>query len=286
MAKRIVTKIGNIFCTKIDDKWKVYFQYICNDLTDLNSSVIRVFRTRYPIDEKVNLEEVVKDEVWFYAHTMLRAGIADGVWEKVGKSSNLGLDGLDKVWFTITHDSGYDQKTRRIFDVDPDKNWIIWKVNEEMIKVGRLSKEIIPYIEDGTVFHYSSVDERIHLGYIICSDLIYKYQKRIPLPDVDSYTMIEEDGIKIWCHYLGEYVVQEVVEKDGNFIRLSEKEPEAEGWHLDKREFWQTNWKYYEFTTKEEFDKVWNTDATTDTDADADADTDTVSDTANTNSDK
>ena len=257
MVKRIVTKIGNIFCTKIDDRWKVYFQYICNDLTDLNSSVIRIFKTRYPIEEKVNLEEVVKGEVQFYAHVILRSGIADGVWEKVGKSSNLGLEGLNKVWFAITHTTRYDQKTRTLFDVDPDKNWLIRKVNEDMVRVGILSKEIIPYIEDGTVFQYSSIDQRIRLGYERCSDLIFKHIKRIPLPDVDSYTMIDENGVKIWRHYIGEDVVQEVVEKDGVFVRLSKEEPEADGWHLDKREFWQTNWKYYNFITKEDFDKVW-----------------------------
>ena len=257
MVKRIVTKIGNIFCTKIDDKWKVYFQYICNDLTDLNSSVIRVFKTRYPIEEKVNLEEVVKGEVQFYAHVILRSGIADGVWEKVGKSSNLGLEGLNKVWFAITHKSDYDINSRRIFDVDPDKNWCIWKVNNKMIKVGKIPQDIMANLERGSVFQYNLINERIRLGYIICSNLIYKYQKRIPLPDVDSYTMIDENGVKIWRHYIGEDVVQEVVEKDGVFVRLSKEEPAAYGMELDKREFWQTNWKYYNFITKEDFDKVW-----------------------------
>lgn len=44
MAKRIVTKIGNIFGAEIDGKYanidgkyKVYFQYIANDISQLNS---------------------------------------------------------------------------------------------------------------------------------------------------------------------------------------------------------------------------------------------------------
>ena len=80
MAKRVVIKIGNIFCTKIDDRYKVYFQYICDDLSQLNSFVIRVFKTRYPIDYKIDLEEVVKGEVHFYSHVMLRQGVVDDVW--------------------------------------------------------------------------------------------------------------------------------------------------------------------------------------------------------------
>ncbi|MBD5279811.1 MAG: hypothetical protein HDS35_04640 [Bacteroides sp.] len=257
MAKGVVIKIGNIFCTKIEDRYKVYLQYVCNDLSQLNSFVIRVFKTRYPIDSDVDLEEVVRGDVHFYSHVMLRQGVVDDILVKVGTSKNLGLDGLEKIWFANTHDSIYIQRSRTNIDVDPDKNWTIWKVNKDRKHIKVIPGELWEYFETGFVFPYRCIIERIRLGYMIGNDLIYKYQKRIPLPDVDSYTMIEEDGIKIWRHYLGEYVVQEVVEKDGNFIRLSEKEPEAEGWYLDKREFWQTNWKYYEFTTKEEFDKVW-----------------------------
>ena len=259
MAKRVVIKIGNIFCTKIDDRYKVYFQYICDDLSQLNSFVIRVFKTRYPIDYKIDLEEVVKGEVHFYSHVMLRQGVVDDVWVKVGKSNNLGLDGLKKIWFATTHNSIYIQRTREIVDVDPDKNWTIWKVNEDRKHIKIIPDNMYMYLETGFVFPYSCIEERIRLGYMTGNDLIYKYQKRIPLPGVDSYTMIEEDGIKIWRHYLGEYVVQEVVEKDGVFVRLSKEKPAAYGMELDKREFWQTNWKYYNFITKEDFDKVWAT---------------------------
>ena len=146
MAKRIVTKIGDIFCVKIDDKRKAYFQYISNDLTNLNSSVVRVFKTRYPIDQKVDLDEVVKDEVQFYAHTLLRQGIEDGVWEKVGKSKNLGLDDLENIWFAITFDSNYLGEGKSIM-MDPEKNWYIYKVNAKMQHVGELPEEIWPYIE-------------------------------------------------------------------------------------------------------------------------------------------
>jgi len=42
--KRIVTKIGDIFSIDLDSKTKKYFQYVTNDETMLNSSVIRVFK--------------------------------------------------------------------------------------------------------------------------------------------------------------------------------------------------------------------------------------------------
>ena len=44
VAKRIVTKIGDIFSVTLDNGNKRFFQYIANDLSCLNSSVIRVLR--------------------------------------------------------------------------------------------------------------------------------------------------------------------------------------------------------------------------------------------------
>ena len=42
--KRIVTKIGNVFSVKLNESKKKYFQYVANDIYQLNSSVIRVFK--------------------------------------------------------------------------------------------------------------------------------------------------------------------------------------------------------------------------------------------------
>ena len=89
MAKRIVTKMGDIFCVEIDNGYKRFFQYIINDIEALNSSVIRVFKTHYPMDYRPIIEEIVMDEVEFYAHTVLRAGIVYGAWYKVGNSKLL-----------------------------------------------------------------------------------------------------------------------------------------------------------------------------------------------------
>ena len=136
MAKRIVTKVGNVFCVEIDNEYKCFFQYIEKDLEQLNSSVIRAFKTRYPMDYKPVIEDIVKDEILFYAHTILRVGIEDGAWYKVGKSNELGLDGLCKVlWGTadihkvtrVPPEEGYF----KITEVDPMENWSIWKIYGE-----------------------------------------------------------------------------------------------------------------------------------------------------------
>ena len=80
MAKRIITKIGDIFCVEVDNDYKCYFQYVANDMTVLNSSVIRVFARHYSIDYEPVFEDIVKDEVYFYAHTILRFGILYNAW--------------------------------------------------------------------------------------------------------------------------------------------------------------------------------------------------------------
>ena len=54
------------------------------------------------IYEEVIFDEIITGEVEFYAHTVLRIGIADSVWYKVGKSLELG-DYRD-VFFRIDGD--------------------------------------------------------------------------------------------------------------------------------------------------------------------------------------
>jgi hypothetical protein len=75
---RIVTKIGDIFAVRLNDTNCKYFQYVANDLTHLNSSVIRVFKNKYDLQIKTDLSEVVKGEVDFYAHCVLKMGTPGG----------------------------------------------------------------------------------------------------------------------------------------------------------------------------------------------------------------
>jgi len=103
MAKLITTKIGDIFCVKLSDTVKGYFQYVANDPIQLNSSVIRAFYTHYSLDANPTMEDTVSDQVAFYAHTVLRAGIQSGVWQKAGKSEEMGKEHLHEVLFGNTY---------------------------------------------------------------------------------------------------------------------------------------------------------------------------------------
>ena len=250
MAKRIVTKIGNVFCTEIDGRYKYYFQYICNDISMLNSSVIRVFKTRYPLDYKPILMDIIKDEVLFYAHTILRAGIQFNIWQKVGNAMLTNADNINKVIFGFTKEHLYFG--RETITVDPLHNWTIWHVNENLTEIGMLPKEYYNSIEYGVVIPFHQIIYRIKFGYYSQTNEIWDVIKRIPHPDVDSYTRKEMDDSLLYQHFLGENVIQEIIVSGNGLANFSEGNP------LDRPKFWETNWKHKEFITEEEFNEAWD----------------------------
>lgn len=131
--KRTVTRIGDIFCAEIDYKYKVFLQYIAKDFALLGSRVIRVFKTRYPMDYVPIMDEIVKDQVDFCAHVFANVGVHAGLWHKIGKSKDWG----DPA--SITFIKSRDQGNR-----DPDfisKKWSIRKIGEELVYVGELPEE-------------------------------------------------------------------------------------------------------------------------------------------------
>src|SRR4051812_16918050 len=101
---RVVTKIGDVFVVKIDEKSKKYFQYIANDSAQLNSNVIRAFDKIYGIDDVINLKVVINDKVNFYAHCIISVGVKRGLWQKEGNIQDVG--DLNHVLFRGSNDSG------------------------------------------------------------------------------------------------------------------------------------------------------------------------------------
>lgn len=154
---RVITKIGNVFSVKLDDNNKKYFQYVANDLTQLNSDVIRVFKKTYPIDANPDLAEVVKDEVMFYAHCVIKWGIKMSVWEKAGKAA---IEEKLDVLFRDTNDYGHKLGDEPI---KVSNNWYVWKINEDFKDVGKLEGEN-QKAEIGVVVNPFDVVERMKTG--------------------------------------------------------------------------------------------------------------------------
>ncbi|HEV1994480.1 MAG TPA: hypothetical protein VGR03_09120 [Candidatus Acidoferrum sp.] len=129
MTSRIVTKIGDIFEVPLDDQSKKYLQYIANDRTQLNSSVIRAFKPKYTINALPAVNEITADAVDFYAHSVLKPGIIRKIWKKVGNSRDIG--DLD-VLFRGTNDILDPQ-------IKISKNWHVWEIDGPSRRVGKLA---------------------------------------------------------------------------------------------------------------------------------------------------
>lgn len=151
---RVSSRIGDIFCVELDTSEKAYFQYIANDLYMLNSSVIRVFQKHYPADYTPTMEEIVSDEVQFYAHTTINPGQKTGAWIKVGKSKNVG--NANDAFFRVS-DSG-NINNKKVYD------WIIWHLDSEPQNVGRLSKKLRCCSHQGEVIPADLIVHKIKFG--------------------------------------------------------------------------------------------------------------------------
>ena len=140
---------GDVYCVEIDNTYKRYFQYVARDVSQLSSIVIRVFKKKYRIDEEIDLEYILNGEVDFFAHTyLIKLGIENKYWYKVGRSKNLG--DVDNIYFKRNGDFG-------IASVTVSHCWYVWKINEEPISIGDMS------------YLY----ENYFIGYIFCADSIY-----------------------------------------------------------------------------------------------------------------
>ena len=148
------TRVGNVFSVPLGAGSKKFFQYIANDRTQLNSDVIRAFKTAYPIDANPDLNQVVRDDVDFYAHVVIKWGIKMGLWEKIGNVSELGELGL--MLFRDTNDYGDSQ-------IKKSQNWYVWKLNEEFQKIGKLEGDYRK-AEIGVVVSPPNIVHRMRTG--------------------------------------------------------------------------------------------------------------------------
>jgi len=156
---RINTKIGDVFSVKIDENSKKYFQYIVNDLTQLNSDVIRSFRKLYPVNETPHLSEIVNDDVEFYAHCVTKLGLKMNLWEKIGNTKEIG--DINQILFRDTNDYGskVGEEPIRI-----SHHWYVWRINDDKFtRIGKL-EGTNQNAEIGIVVNPYDIVERVKTG--------------------------------------------------------------------------------------------------------------------------
>lgn len=250
--KRIVTKLGDVFCCEIEGRGKRFFQYFCIDSSCMNSSVIRVFKTVYPMDYKPDVERIVEDEVEFYTHTILRVGIELGICYKVGKSKNIDDPKFATIPFLLMEDNnGYLQP----FGTTSLENFTyrIWYANGEIIRYDYAHMKYIPGMEFGAICPLTSIARRMKTGYFNNSSEEYIFAKRKPYPAVESFTRVVSEGRSTYYRFLGEDMI-EVLEKYGEdeyVFAVKNGIPELSGFEMFK--FGDRNWAFADFITKEEY---------------------------------
>lgn len=153
------TKIGDIFSVDIGNGNFKCFQLIAFDLAQLNSDVIRAFKTSYADTSMPNIEVIVNDEVEFYAHCVTKFGLKLKLWNKIGNSNNVGL--LSNILFRSSSDSGSKVGEENIII---SNKWYIWRINDKNHKyVGKLMGEY-RNAEIGIVVNPFDIVDRIKTG--------------------------------------------------------------------------------------------------------------------------
>ena len=125
-------RIGDIYSVKLENGRK-YFQYVANDSLQLNSDVIRVFKTLYSLHEEPTKLDIINQEVMLYTHCLINVGKKLKVWEYFDNSEEVGEDPKNLVF----RDS-WDYGTGKL----SSKNWHVWHINDyDFKKIGWLRKK-------------------------------------------------------------------------------------------------------------------------------------------------
>ncbi len=271
MAKRVVTRVGDVFCVEIDGGYKRYFQYVCKDIQQLNSAVIYIFKTKYPSDYDPVIEDIVRDDVSSCIHVFLRLGLWNGTWQKIGNSKYINYSIVENTIFgdalhtKVVCDEDIPEGTIEYYrsldliDVDPLTNWRIWKVGKERIRIGKLPSGYEDKVTEGGVLPPRAIKEWMRYGYNRFTDISYGAIKRKPWDDVDSYVKVVDGDVVRYSHFLGQTPMREMVVSRFGIVRLSREHPESQGETLRRAQFWETNWNFFNFIEPAEFEDLWQT---------------------------
>lgn len=150
---RFYLKMGDIFVIDLDNGFKRYFQYIADDITQLNSEVIRVFKTNHKSDKDLKAEEIIMDDVDYFAHVVCKIGVKLRVWKKINNSDTFGDLSIQ---FKKSDDSGNT-------NILVSDKWRVWELGKDMVFVGKLSEKYTA-VDNGIIVNRYDIVDRINLG--------------------------------------------------------------------------------------------------------------------------
>lgn len=242
---------GDIFCIEIDKKFKCFFQYIGNDKTNWNRSVIKVFNTRYPYETNINLNDIVNQKNYFWTYAFIDKGVRAEFWYKVG---NIKIyDSFDSEDYNFISYTCPKQNTKENLNA-PDEHacWWVWKMNEEASQVFPVPYNMIDKLEDDKGHTAEEIIDRIKTGYYKVYSPVYDVIKRKPLPGIQSYLKTQSVPNITYYHFDGEDLVRQIsISKTDGSVKINEFETSG------NMKFWDKNWESYEFISPKQFEQAW-----------------------------
>lgn len=246
--------LGNIFSFETAYGKKRYFQYICNDISCMNTQVIRVFKTVYSAKDNPPVEKIVADEIDFYAHTIVRVGIIDNVWHKVETSNDLGLDKLNKITFVLFFTA--DELTG-LPSIQTDRPlWKIWKSNERIHWCSDINEMSPKYLEIGSILPIHQIVNRLNDGFYTFTANEYNVLFRRPYDGVQTFTKRSYCGCQVYFHFNGENLKNIIMVSADNSIVTNMCDILCQLGLPENLRFGDINWKFSEYISEKEYDAV------------------------------
>ena len=153
MALRVRLKFGDVFEVALAEGRVGYVQYVADDMSMLDSYVIRVFEGEEDPTQPPQISDIVLRKVSFYAHVFLKLCVKYGQWKKLGNAP--APDRVD-VLFRGCWDLGNPE-------IKISHRWYVWRINEPFRDIGALT----PRYQDaeiGSVLPPQSIVERMQTG--------------------------------------------------------------------------------------------------------------------------
>lgn len=222
----------------------------------MNTQVIRVFKTIYSHEYNPSIKEIVNDEIDFYAHTIVSAGIKDNVWYKIGTSNDCGLDKLDKITFALYFT--VDELTGLPLLQANGSQWKIWKPNERIIWSNDINDLSPKYLEIGSILPIHQIVNRLINGYYSFTAREYDVLVRKPYDGVNAFTKRSFGGYQAYFYFDGENLKNVIVLKDDYSVVANIQDI----LHLfqlpGNLKFGDINWRFDDFISEEEYNTVLN----------------------------
>jgi hypothetical protein len=144
-------RVGDVFRVQLSDGIG-FFQYVCDDASQLYSHVIRAFKRRF---DSPDLPDAVSTlEVDFYAHVFLAIGVKHNCWTRVGKAP---VPDRLEILFRDTNDYG------RLPSMPVTNMWRLWAPNAPSVSTPSTNRAL-RNAHIGLVFNPYSIVARMDVG--------------------------------------------------------------------------------------------------------------------------